>query len=381
MNILFASRRPTYPFFLGGAEKSFYELAAALARNGHSVYIVGDYISNVGLAGHFFSTAEVEYSRWYELEIDFLDKKLPRLLRLEMAGPGGMYILHNFLPDLMPALEDLIPSAKPDIICTQLEGATEVLMVARNWKIPVLHFVRDVHNPMNFFALGLQPPLIGTMLCIANSDFVGNYVRDHFKVDPMTVYPMITFEADIPRSSAGDRKRILFVNPIPSKGGDVMYEVAKELPEYDFEIVPGWGKECDQQWKDLPNTIPQYWPVADMMHVMARADLLVFPAQKSEAFGRTGIEAQLSGVPVIASKHSGIQESLAESAILVEDYQDPKAWIKAIRHLFTTPGETERLIAAGKANAARFSEQRVLDLFYKAVDVAKAKAPEAPVLP
>ena len=381
MNILFASRRPTYPFFLGGAEKSFYELAAALARNGHSIFILGDYTSKAGLAEHFFSDAEVEYSEYYELEIGFLQKKLPRLFRLEVKGPGGVYILHNFLPDLIPALKDLIRDTKPDIICTQLEGATEVLMTARNRKIPVLHFVRDIHNPMNFFAIGLKPPLIGPTLCVANSDFVREYVQEQFGVETVTVYPMIEFEKVEKKEADENRKRILFVNPVPSKGGDVMYHVAKALLEFDFEIIPGWGRECDQKWKDLPNTIPQCWPVTDMMTVMARADLLVFPAQKSEAFGRTGIEAQLAGLPVIASKHPGIHESLGDSAVLIEDYQAPEAWIAAIRNLLADAQECHRLVEAGKQNAERFSEARVLQMFNDAVAKAQAKLTESSLQP
>ena len=370
MKILFASRRPTYPFFLGGAEKSFFELAAALSRAGNSVILVGDYIGSVGLADHFFRTAHVEYTRWYEEKIQFLDHSIPNRFRLEMLGPDGVYVLHNFLPDFKPSLEDIIINVKPDLICTQLDGATEVLHVARNWDIPVLHFVRDVLNPVNFFALGIPQSMIGPRLCVVNSEFVGEYVRSHFPTDTVTIYPLVHLIGDLEEKNTGPRKRIVFVNPIPSKGGDVMYQVARELTEFEFELVPGWGMECGPEWLEIPNIIIHSWPVSDMGTVMARADLVVVPSQSHEAFGRTGIEAQIAGTPVVASGHSGIREALGDSALLVDDYENPAAWSAAIRSLLNNPKEIERLTAAGRVNQERFSEPRILEMFDHAVEIA-----------
>lgn len=373
MKILFASRRPVYPFFLGGAERSFFELAASLTDHGHSVCMMGDYTGEVGLAERFFNSAEVEYTKWYHEDMEFLGRKVPRILRLEMKGPGGMFVFHNFLPDLMPLMEDIMETFKPDLICTQLEGAVEVMRVARNWNIPVLHFVRDIFNPVNYFPLGLKYPVPGPTVCVANSEFVKGYVESHYDVETVTIYPLIRFAEPIPKVPSRPRKRILFINPIPSKGGDVIYEVAKEVPEVDFELIPGWAKECDPEWRALPNVIIQEWPVPEMQQLLSKVDIVIFPAQESEAFGRVGIEAQTAGVPVIASRHSGISESLGDSAILVEDYKKPSAWVEAIRGLIADPAQMERLVAKGRQNIERFSEAKILKMFDHAASLAFQK--------
>lgn len=370
MKILFASRRPAYPFFLGGAEKSFFELATALGRAGHSVCMLGDYSGQIGNADHFFQTAQVKYTKWYEEEVDFLDRKVPKYLRLELEGPGEVLFFHNFLPDFMPMVEGIMESFQPELICTQLEGAVEMLLVAKNWNLPVLHFVRDIYNPINFFAIGLKVPLIGRLVCVANSEFVRDYVRQHYDTETTTVYPLIPLLPPPPRANAGPRKRILFVNPIPSKGGDVVFQVAQLMPEIDFELVPGWAHECGDEWQALPNVLIQKWPVGDMATLYARADIVLVASQDAEAFGRVGIEAQNAGVPVIASKHSGIEESMGNSAVLEEDYSNPQAWVAAIRSVMESPEKGKELVEKGKRNIERFSEGKILEMFEAAVEKA-----------
>jgi len=51
-----------------------------------------------------------------------------------------------------------------------------------------------------------------------------------------------------------------------------------------------------------------------------------------ESYGRTAVEALVSGIPVIASPTPGLKESLGDAGIFC-DAEKPEQWVEAIKSL------------------------------------------------
>jgi glycosyltransferase involved in cell wall biosynthesis len=77
--------------------------------------------------------------------------------------------------------------------------------------------------------------------------------------------------------------------------------------------------------------------VFDMRPVYARATVVIVPSRWAEAWGRVVTEAQLNGIPVIASGVGGLPESVGSGGIVVDPASSVETWASEIERLFTDP--------------------------------------------
>jgi glycosyltransferase involved in cell wall biosynthesis len=131
------------------------------------------------------------------------------------------------------------------------------------------------------------------------------------------------------RTTPGDC--ITLINLYDSKGGGLFWRLAEAMPDRKFLGV--LGAYGDQVVKDLPNVeVLQHVPGDQMAaHVYSRTRVLLMPSVY-ESWGRTGVEAFASGIPVIAHQTPGLAESLAEGGIFV-DREDQAGWVAMLRAL------------------------------------------------
>ncbi|WP_413808116.1 glycosyltransferase family 4 protein [Streptomyces sp. OE57] len=137
-----------------------------------------------------------------------------------------------------------------------------------------------------------------------------------------------------------------------AKGADVLAAVAERMPERGFLAVrTPWHEEVP-----LPanvEVIDRTEPAA----VYARTRLLLMPSV-TESWGRVGVEAMLSGIPVLAAPLPGIREALGEGAAYLPR-EDPDAWVAAIRRL---DDEAAYAAAAERARAHTSGVDYVADV-------------------
>ena len=103
--------------------------------------------------------------------------------------------------------------------------------------------------------------------------------------------------------------------------------------------------------------MPGFVDDADLAALYSAADVFVFPSLY-EGFGLPLLEAMACGVPVISSDASSLPEVAAtggEPAALLLSPQDEAGWSAAMLRLLAEPAARQRLIAAGAAQAARFT--------------------------
>jgi len=107
----------------------------------------------------------------------------------------------------------------------------------------------------------------------------------------------------------------------------------------------------------------------DLGYFYQAADLYVSPTLQ-EGFGRTVIEAQIVGIPVIASDLPVYRYTMGDSFLPIADAMDASAWGEQIERLSNDPLLRARLVHGGKINAQRFSPRTVGTSLHRALDQA-----------
>lgn len=92
-------------------------------------------------------------------------------------------------------------------------------------------------------------------------------------------------------------------------------------------------------------------PHSRIHHRYRKADVLVCPSQKHEAFGLVNVEAMSTGLPVIASNNGGIKEIVKHNrnGILIKNYRQTQPFANAIAKL-ANDGATRKRLAVRARN-------------------------------
>jgi glycosyltransferase involved in cell wall biosynthesis len=128
------------------------------------------------------------------------------------------------------------------------------------------------------------------------------------------------------------------------------------------------GAYGEQRREDLPNV--EHRPTtAEMGRVYGETRVLVLPSAE-ESFGMVGVEAQLGGVPVIASDLPSLRESLGDGALFVPR-EDLGAWVDALRRL-DDAASYEDVSRRARENVARFDVGRDVAVLDEAQNIKNA---------
>lgn len=128
-----------------------------------------------------------------------------------------------------------------------------------------------------------------------------------------------------------------------AKGADVLAEVTRRMPDTRFLLVRTPRREDPP----LPGNV-ELIDRTDPRQVYARTRVLLLPST-TESYGRVGVEAMVSGIPVLAAPLPGVREALGTAATYVER-EDVDGWVRALRSL-STPAAYRAASAAASAYA------------------------------
>lgn len=234
-----------------------------------------------------------------------------------------------------------------DLVVTHLENTNRAAALGDLLGTPVAVICHNTH-PQVHAQLGMR----GIALAVYNSrwmaaDFAevrhpGMIVRPHC---PMAEYA----------TTPGDA--VTLVNPSPGKGAGTFYALAERLPRRRFLAVGGaYGQQIV---KDVSNVehVPHMpgWEMPE--RVYARTRILLMPSDY-ESWGRAGVEAMCSGIPVIAHPTAGLRESLGDAGVFV-DRDDIEGWAAAIAEVSRHHAYHSKTAAA---RAAELDDQAAADL-------------------
>lgn len=240
----------------------------------------------------------------------------------------------------------LIAERRPDAIVTHLENTPRASVVAGQAGIPCVHLLHNTFWPSKLWIRRYGPSLI-----VANSEWMANdyaaYLSGHRTRAHLVVVRPPVDPADY-RTRPGDR--ITLINLFANKGAATFWALANRMPDAEFLAVRGgYGEQV------IPEAIPPNVEVIGNTpnvrdDVYARTRILLMPSEY-ESWGRVGVEAMCSGIPVIAHPTPGLVESLGPAGIFI-DRDDIDGWEQAIRVLL----KPARWRAASKAARTRAAE-------------------------
>lgn len=124
-----------------------------------------------------------------------------------------------------------------------------------------------------------------------------------------------------------NRKYILFVNPTLEKGMNIVISVAHYMADA-YPDIPWLVVESRGSW---PSHIKLHnvtvWPhQADMRQVYREVRITFIPSLWWESSSRVGIESLVNGIPVVATNHGGLPETIGSGGILINlpsSYYEP----------------------------------------------------------
>lgn len=167
---------------------------------------------------------------------------------------------------------------------------------------------------------------------ISNSEFMKTKVNS-LNIRSKVIYPVVSvpqkkLEFTSEEVNFLDRydKKILLMAYEEVKGRRIMNILFKSFPSFGFIVVD----RSLNKVKIIDNVL--FLPHApDNVGYLYIANILLIPSIWQESFGRVAVEAGLTGIQVVASKVGGLPESCNSNAILIENYNNPKEWIKVLR--------------------------------------------------
>lgn len=191
---------------------------------------------------------------------------------------------------------------------------------------------------------------------IANSDFTARRFRQKWGIDATVIPPLI--RPELYRTERIER-HVTFINPVPVKGVDLAIQVARLCPEIPFCFVRGWPlrpralMRLKSAVRKLPN-VSLRGSVADMRCIYRTTRLLLVPSQwEAETWGRVASEAQVSGIPVIASDRGGLPESVGPGGFILGHQRPAQEWADVLRRVWHDQSLYRQKSRAALAHAGR----------------------------
>lgn len=303
MRVLFASVYPHLPDVIGGLQTTTDDLCTALVALGAQAAVLCG-LSEHGTHGHV--PPQCDSALGYPV--------------FRVAHP-------------VDALPLLAASWEPDIIIVQ-SGTT---------LLPLVIASLDTGRPTAVYLHNVETHQLGgtlvpdaSILYLANSDFTAQRWRALCGLDCVVVPPLVLPERYfVPER--GDN--VLFVNPTQIKGVEIMFALARACPDIPFLVAESWGlnphwrNHCLQRAAQLPN-IEWLPPTRDMRTLYARARTLLMPSLWEESYGRTVVEAQVNGIPVVASTRGALPEVVGAGGLLIDAHAPIDEWELALRKAY-----------------------------------------------
>ena len=250
---------------------------------------------------------------------------------------------------------------------------------ARRTGTPFVTTYAGIHKANNALKRAYNAVMASGDMVIANSKFTAAHVLAEHKIDPaklVTIPRGIDVDAFTPGNVSGERVAKLReqwnVGNLPVillpgrltrlKGHTTFLDALAKLPHRNFTAVlaGGGGGDRDHYVDELKQQIARFGlekdvrmpgHVSDMPAAYLVADVVVSPSTVPESFGRTPVEAQAMGKPVIASALGGQLETVEDgvTGFLVPAF-DPAALASAIdRALSLDKTARDAMAAVGRA--------------------------------
>lgn len=262
-------------------------------------------------------------------------------------------------------------------VVSSLRGRSHILELVRRADVVISH-ANDAHGimaaveatdtPHVRMAHGAGSRVNGADLLIFNSEAL-RAATPHDGAS-IVIHPPV--HPDEYRTRRRDPDAITLMNCSRDKGVHTAWRLAELFPERTFLGVKG---HTGQQVVPRAPNFEQIPATPDPRTVYARTRILLMPSAY-ETWGRVGVEAMCSGIPVIAHPTPGLTEALGDAGFF-HDRDDVDAWAKTVRRL-DDPAEYRKASRAAFKRAAELDPTSDLARFADVVEAVAAHEEVAP---
>lgn len=207
-----------------------------------------------------------------------------------------------------------------DLVLTQFENTGWVLDKAKELKVPSVLILHDNHRHRKETLATHKPDLV-----VFNSEWIRRDMQ--YKGNSIVVHPPVYAE-DHATEPGTD---ITLVNLLVNKGANTFYNLAQHFPKEQFLGVRGGYFKKNQVIINRKNVTIIDSTMDMKRDVWSRTRILLMPSMY-ESYGMAGVEAMASGIPVIARRTPGLEESLSYAGIFPTD-NSIGAWKREIAKL------------------------------------------------
>ena len=354
MKLLYASERPPYPFFQGGAARSAHYLMSTLAKDFEvECFAVGskDFASSV-----WSCPGPEDYASLGISEITHTSG------RTSIQCGYDVQVFEDFQKSLVRIIDEF----EPDVVWTQLDGVMDIVRIAHDRDRKVLVYLRDAED-----APAMLKSLAAAGCClVCNSQFMAKRIKRITGKSARVIYPSLEVEYGVNGDPQG---YITMINPYRVKGIDTFLEIASRMPAEQFLLVESWTLDgpaitaLKDKLVSFANVRFQR-RVPDVQEIYQQTKLLLVPSVWEEAFGRVVIEAQSCKIPVIASMRGGLPEAVGDGGVCVRDFLNADTWVAEIQRVLRDNETYQSLAkhahahATGEAFSIQCAARRFLDI-------------------
>ncbi|MFZ5376368.1 MAG: glycosyltransferase family 4 protein [Patescibacteria group bacterium] len=351
MKIVFANFREPYPFILGGDGVNIHTYFQFFQKRNHQCTWVGPLIKD-----HELSSNPIE--TWRRLIFLFKNNYRPRItLNFKHGLCFAIRYDNNYTcyatshRQVIQKLQSIISDDFPDLIFTQLDGATEIIEEALKKKIPTIIFANDCEKPTIEQIKKINSNVLG-VVCV--SKYVKLKLKNITNKPIMVLYPPEN-RADYYVSKKSKKMFITCINPVKVKGGKIFEKIVQSLPNEIFLVAKGWYDPIKDNLDFTKyNNVVVLEKQFDPKIIYQQTKLLLVPSLWEEAIPRVITEAGINGIPTIASNRGGISEAIGNSGILIKNPRDISSWIKSITWILKNKKEYKKMSLRSKKYAEKF---------------------------
>lgn len=369
MKLLFIAHKTFYPESSGGAQLSTLYLLKQLQKHGWDVRII-------------CRTSPLSDKAWSKRIVNILP---PMIEKDDILGfPCKRHLVFPKLPVLGSvidkswngAIEKELTSYCPDVVLGDFLATDPLIKKIIHSGAVCIKFIRSLP------VMGVPSIIPEGLHIIGNSPYSANVAQAITGLNHEYVLPFIDFKKyKTPRKR---HEKITFINPTHQKGVGIATAVARRMPDRQFLFVAGkWAgfrKKTIEQLigpaRELPN-IEIVENQKDMRPVYAETKVLLVPSQFIETFGRVIIEAQINGIPVVASDVGGIPFTVGKGGILVNPKDNVSGYVSALESLMQDECLYDKLsdMAGKNADRKEFDPEFQFDKFLNYLNQAVFKKP------
>lgn len=297
------------------------------------------------------------------------------VVKLPLASKNPWVIRRN-----RDRLVQLIREEQVDLVHARSRApAWSAYWACRETGVPLVTTYHGIYSGRSALKTWYNSVMARGQVVIANSEFTRRHVLAAHQVDPARVVT-VNRGVDLAEFSSPSQARIetlaaswgelhgtvflLAARLTEWKGQRLAIEAIKALQRPATLVIAGEGKETflRELRRMAPPNVRFVGHVQDMAAAYSIADFVIAPSLRPEAFGRTAVEPQALGTPVIASDHGAPAETIipGQTGWLVRP-GDAASWSAAMDLACRMPAEARNEIgAAGRARVeALFTNARM----------------------